>query len=357
AINPGATDATCDGVDNNCNGSTDEDATYTIYYVDADGDTYGDDADLTGTSLCSDPGTGYSTTNDDCDDTDEDVNPGATEICNSIDDDCAGGIDNDVITATITPVGPTTFCKGGSVLLSANTGPGYMYIWKKGGSTIPGATSSSYSATKTGNYKVIIYVSEGCSDLSNTIAVSSMALPESAITNQDATTNLCVDPSIKLKANGGAGVTWQWYKNNVAISGATNVTYFATTMGNYKVSVTKTSTGCSKLSAGVLITHPCRIGEEAETVTYAGDVSLNLYPNPTDATFILDMNIPGVTDISADIEVFNMMGQLVIVSTGTITDSSLTESVTFENAAAGGVYFVKVRVNGEEYTTSVVLTR
>ena len=89
AINPNATEV-CDGVDNNCNSSVDEGFTFTTYYVDGDGDGFGDINDG-GTSLCSNPGAGYSTTNDDCDDTDNSVYPGATEILgNGVDENCDG---------------------------------------------------------------------------------------------------------------------------------------------------------------------------------------------------------------------------------------------------------------------------
>jgi hypothetical protein len=49
-------------------------------------------------------------------------------------------------TATITPGGPLTFCSGGSVVLTANSGTGLTYQWKNNGSNISGATSVSYTA-------------------------------------------------------------------------------------------------------------------------------------------------------------------------------------------------------------------
>ncbi len=82
---------TCDGVDNDCDGTADNGAEAT-FYADSDGDGFGDPDDTT--EACSAP-TGYVDNSDDCDDTDASINPDAPEVCNSIDDDCDGDIDED----------------------------------------------------------------------------------------------------------------------------------------------------------------------------------------------------------------------------------------------------------------------
>ncbi|MFN4257296.1 MAG: MopE-related protein, partial [Saprospiraceae bacterium] len=61
------------------------------YYADADGDTYGNAAV---SQMSCTPISGYVTNDDDCDDTNANINPGATEICNNIDDDCDTIIDD-----------------------------------------------------------------------------------------------------------------------------------------------------------------------------------------------------------------------------------------------------------------------
>ncbi|HKR05475.1 MAG TPA: fibronectin type III domain-containing protein [Bacteroidia bacterium] len=74
--------------------------------------------------------------------------------------------------ATITAGGPTTFCSGGSVILSANTGAGFTYQWKKNGAVITGATASAYTAAVSGTYTVVITISGGCTSASNSIVVT-----------------------------------------------------------------------------------------------------------------------------------------------------------------------------------------
>jgi hypothetical protein len=89
---PGA-DELCDTEDNDCDGSTDEDAVDMLtYYRDFDSDSYGDAS--TTTEGCEAP-TGYVADDTDCSDTQRTINPGAAEECNSKDDDCDGLTDDD----------------------------------------------------------------------------------------------------------------------------------------------------------------------------------------------------------------------------------------------------------------------
>ncbi|MEC7241047.1 MAG: LamG-like jellyroll fold domain-containing protein [Myxococcota bacterium] len=88
---PGADEA-CDGVDNDCDGTVDESDAIdaTDFYLDADGDGYGDSTSIQ--PGCSQP-TGYVLDASDCDDSDADTYPGADEYCDTVDNDCDGTVD------------------------------------------------------------------------------------------------------------------------------------------------------------------------------------------------------------------------------------------------------------------------
>ncbi len=95
AVNPGETEL-CNGVDDDCANGIDDGIVYVDWYLDTDGDGYGDP----GSTPINDCATqsGRASNNTDCDDGDEDINPGETEVCNDIDDDCTGGADNGLAT-------------------------------------------------------------------------------------------------------------------------------------------------------------------------------------------------------------------------------------------------------------------
>jgi hypothetical protein len=61
-----------------------------IWFTDADGDNFGVPTGTT--SSCTQPA-GFAPTNNDCDDTNAAIHPGATEICNGLDDDCDTDVD------------------------------------------------------------------------------------------------------------------------------------------------------------------------------------------------------------------------------------------------------------------------
>ncbi len=89
---PGASEL-CDGEDDDCDGAVDEDPTDpSTWYADSDEDGYGDPRE---TSRSCEAPSGYVGNDEDCDDDDALASPALDEVCDEVDNDCDGAVDED----------------------------------------------------------------------------------------------------------------------------------------------------------------------------------------------------------------------------------------------------------------------
>ncbi len=146
------------------------------------------------------------------------------------------GTVNALPTATITAGGPTTFCQGGSVTLTASAGS--SYLWSNG------ATTQSTTVSASGSYTVQVTYSAGCFATSVATVVTVNILPTPTITAGGATT-FCQGGSVTLTASAGSSYLWS--------NGATTQAITVSAAGNYNVRVTNAN-GCFATSANTTVT-------------------------------------------------------------------------------------------------------
>lgn len=127
----------------------------------------------------------------------------------------------------IPPGGTIEICNGNSTTLAVHNVPNantYKYIWYRSGTQLPD-NGPSISVSQTGNYSVEMDYGSVCSSsantLSNNISVTAGTSLGIAI-NPPAKTALCTGETVSLEANiTGQGLTYTWYKDNVAITSPT----------------------------------------------------------------------------------------------------------------------------------------
>jgi hypothetical protein len=237
---------------------------------------------------------------------------------------------NDVVTHSITlsaapalptvASGPTTICSGSSVTLTASsTTPGVTYQWLKNNLNIANATSATYTANAAGAYTVIANLNGCASAASLPINLTVAGVP--ATPSVTRTGNL-------LTSNRPADN--QWFKNSVAIPGATATTYTVTSNGIYSVKVI--TNGCSSSSSNIITINTLGINDDKN------NLEVSIFPNPSASIFNLVLQ-EGKTNT-------------LIVSdlTGKVMQHETVNSKTTQldlSQAAKGIYLLKIVSEGK----------
>jgi hypothetical protein len=140
-------------------------------------------------------------------------------------------------TPTITAGGPTSFCTGGSVTLTAPAG--FSYLWSNN------ATTQSITASTAGSYTVRT-IANGCTSATSTATVVTVnPAPSTPTITAGGPTTFCSGGSVTLTAP--AGFTYLWSNN------ATTQSITASTAGSYTVRTI--ANGCtSAVSAATVVT-------------------------------------------------------------------------------------------------------
>lgn len=299
-------------------------------------------------------------------------------------------------TPTISPSGPTTFCTGGTVVLTSSYGSGNTWSTTETISAITVSTSGTYSVTYTDGF--------GCSATSAPLVVTVNTNPSAPSITANGATTFCDGGSVTLTSSQGTGNTWS--------TAETTQDIVVTASGNYTVTYTNAN-GCSATSSTTIVTvntlptvtlsalgsvceydasfslsggspsggtysgtgvtagqfDPAAAGVGTYAITYeytdgngcinsdvedivvdicigiedlSSSIPMKVYPNPFSAGFSIEI------DGEFSYQIMDLRGRLVQHGNG-------TDSVDVEAAELmSGVYLVKVSSNNEESTIRIV---
>lgn len=137
---------------------------------------------------------------------------------------------------------------GDFLRVTASATGGLSYQWYRGLNEISGANGSSYKATQDGSYKVVVTSTLNGVTRSETSSVVSFSMNTISITSQPTAAAVAEGDtntfSVSVSATGT--VSYQWYVNDVASTGANARTFASGTRGTHKVVVTSTINGVER---------------------------------------------------------------------------------------------------------------
>jgi hypothetical protein len=246
---------------------------------------------------------------------------------------CAYGLE-----ATAEADGKTEVCTGTKVKLSTTKQDGLTYQWQKDGKDIPTFKDVVHDVEESGNYTVTVK-DEICQSqtTSNPIKVTIKPTPEASISTD--IKGVVYEPfTVKMSANTGTGLSYQWLKDDVIIPSETTANYEAKKSGKYNVSVSKD--GCTKLSDALTISILIPLANQKEV----GEEVVQIYPNPNKGEF--KIILPKALK-SADIQLFDSYGR----------ERTLTykgEQAQAEGLVIGA-YFLRVSKDGKVVTSKLII--
>lgn len=207
-----------------------------------------------------------------------------------------------VATAPIVSSLGNPFCPG-SGMTTLNTISGDSHQWFKDGAAITGATEISYQTDKAGVYSVQVNLG-GCS-ASGTIDLESNGF-ESSINVGPLTTVEAGETVTVTVTNTATNPEFQWFFNDVLISGAVSATYSASGFGDYRVVVTQ-STGCISSKEFIF-----KIEEAVDPFPEVDKIPNLISPNGDGINDTWVIPTKYVTGTNTEIVIMNNQGKVVL---------------------------------------------
>lgn len=359
-IHPGAIEI-CNGVDDNCNGETDEGVIIPTVTTN-DALIFCEPGSATLNVLPAGSGYTYQWYKNN-----EMITPATSAMyeasvtgtysCKVSSSSCFGISNNITVTsnpapaAEITPSGEIKACPHTVVTLTASAGDNFSYQWLKKNKVIAGASSQSYSTDMKGLFSVVITNQFACRDTSVVVQIKNYKITDAGIKIlYDGNLNLCSGP-VKLKAMPSAAILFKWFRNNIPIAGASSMNLNVTAPGDYQVEVSDEH-GCSSKSEEVTVFSSCRTGVELNAAN-----DLFIYPNPNKGDFAIDFSTDKEWCDEGILEIINALGQVVFTSKAKMEYGKLHMQIHLDGRIASGLYFVRLQEHDSVYTERILVEK
>jgi len=273
-----------------------------------------------------------------------------------------------------------TACSGSSATFTVvATGSALTYQWRKGTTTISGATSSTYTissvstADTASNYNVVVTgsVSPAATSSSASLALNKAPLITTAPANQTA----CIGSAATFTVTAtGTALTYQWRKGTTNITGATSASLvissvaISDTASNYNVVVSGTCSPVSTSSNVSLTVNKAPLISSApvnQTACVGGSATFTVVATGTALTYQWrkgTTNITGATSASltiSSVAISDTASNYNVVISGTCSPVSTSVNVSLTLNIAPAISSVPINQTtcvGSPATFSVVAT-
>ena len=143
-------------------------------------------------------------------------------------------------------VNPTEICSGQPSTLEVAPCVGCSYAWfNTTNTTTPVSTNRIFATATAGNYYAEVTNNQNCVYPTSVVNLANTAVTIPTISTT--TDSICSGRTSTLSTTSLAGASYQWYKDNLPVSGAIDSIYTASQAGFYRVLVTYPN-GCEEFS-------------------------------------------------------------------------------------------------------------
>lgn len=252
-------------------------------------------------------------------------------------------------------------CNADSVLLSVNNDFvffAYNYEWMKDNTTTVGTTRQVYVADS-GYYNVSVSSSaSGCVDTSTTIHISSSTVAVPTIAPQGII-KLYYGSGVRVSTANIPGYSYQWLRDDKLINNATKSSYYITKPGVYTL-IVGNAEKCSNISLPVEVQHTHRYQHiTPSTEKVAGedntkDVSIDIYPNPTNGQFFL--NGLNIEEEGLNLTIVDLYGRSVYQEILIAVSGNINKEIT-PGDLAEGLYLILIKSEHHSYSMSLMVVK